>query len=98
MTDEFKMAALLELRQKQRALIELLVAEGKTHVNIQRRYVDNTFAYSKICKEVNRLKDEKVGTHPAVVQKISFMLVLPPRTVQTNRVSALHTNRELPGG
>uniref|UniRef100_A0A0L8HW53 Mos1 transposase HTH domain-containing protein n=1 Tax=Octopus bimaculoides TaxID=37653 RepID=A0A0L8HW53_OCTBM len=53
-----------ELHQKQRAVIEFLVAEGETPVNIHRRlknvFEDNTLDYSNVCRWVRRLKDEKV--------------------------------------
>eukprot|EP00106_Octopus_bimaculoides_P001030 XP_014768472.1 PREDICTED: uncharacterized protein LOC106867913 [Octopus bimaculoides] len=60
------MTSPLELCQKQRAVIEFLVAEGETPVNIHRRlqnvFEDNTLDYSNVCRWVRRLKDEKVGT------------------------------------
>ena len=60
------MAAPLEFRQKQRAVIEFLVAEGETPVNIHRRlqnvFEDNTLDYSNVCRWVRRLNDEKVET------------------------------------
>uniref|UniRef100_A0A0L8FPW5 Mos1 transposase HTH domain-containing protein n=1 Tax=Octopus bimaculoides TaxID=37653 RepID=A0A0L8FPW5_OCTBM len=56
------MGAPLELCQKQRAVIEFLVAEGETPVNIHRR-LQNVFEdHSNVCRWVRRLKDEKVGT------------------------------------
>ena len=59
------MAAPMELRQKQRAVIEFLVAEGESPVNIHRRlqnvYRDYTLDYSNVCRQVRRLKDEQVG-------------------------------------
>ena len=60
------MAAPMELRQKQRAVIEFLVAEGESPVNIHRHlqnvYRDNTLDYSNVCRWVRRLKDEQVGS------------------------------------
>ena len=60
------MAAPLELRQKQRAVIEFLVAEWETPVNIHRRlqnvYMENTLDYSNVGRWVCRLNDEEVGT------------------------------------
>ena len=60
------MADPLELRQKQRAVIEFLVVEGKTPVNIHRRLqnvcTENTFDYSNVRRWGCRLNDEKVGT------------------------------------
>ncbi|XP_014774694.1 uncharacterized protein LOC106872283 [Octopus bimaculoides] len=60
------MAAPLELHQKQRAVIDFLVAEGEIPVNIHRWlqnvFEDNTLDYSNVCRWVCHLKDEKVGT------------------------------------
>ena len=60
------MAAPLELRQKQRAVIEFLVCEGETPVNIHRGlqnvYKEITLDYSNVRRWVCRLNDEKVGT------------------------------------
>ena len=59
------MAAPLELRQKQRFVIEFLVPEGETPVNIHRRlqivHKENTLDYSNVRRWVCRLNDEKVG-------------------------------------
>ncbi|XP_014781843.2 uncharacterized protein LOC106877454 [Octopus bimaculoides] len=60
------MAGPLELRQKQRAVIEFRVAEEETPVNIHQQlqnvFEDNTLDYSNVCRWVHRLKDRKVGT------------------------------------
>ncbi|XP_014773414.1 uncharacterized protein LOC106871457 [Octopus bimaculoides] len=60
------MAGHLELRSKQRAVIEFLVAEGDNPVNIHRRlqhvFEDNTLDYSNVCRFNRPLKDKKVGT------------------------------------
>ena len=60
------MAAHLKLRQNQTAVIEFLVAEGETLVNILRRlqnvYMENTLDCSNVRRWVSRLNDEKVGT------------------------------------
>ena len=54
------MAALLEARQKQRAVIEFLVAEGETPLRIHKRlknvYKDNTIDYSNVKRWVQRFK------------------------------------------
>ena len=54
------MAAFLEARQKQRALIEFLVAEGETPLRIHNRlknvYKDNTIDYSNVKRWVQRFK------------------------------------------
>ena len=72
------MAAPLELRQKQRAVIEFLVAEGETPVNIHRRlqnvYRDNILDYSNVCMWVSCLKDEKVGS-TSIADKLNPILV-----------------------
>ena len=64
------MAAPLELHQKQRAVIEFLVAEGETPVNIHRRFQnackENTLDYSNVRRWVCRLNDGKLGTASVV--------------------------------
>ena len=55
------MSADVEVRQKQRTVIEFLVAEGEIPINIHRRmknvYGDDTIDYSNVKRWVNRLKD-----------------------------------------
>ena len=57
---DLKMAAPLEARQKQRAVIEFLVAEGETSLKIHNRlknvYKDNTIDYSNVKRWVQRFK------------------------------------------
>ena len=54
------MAAPLEARQKQRAVIEFLVAEGETPLRIPNRlknvYKDNTIHYGNVKRWVQRFK------------------------------------------
>ena len=57
---DLEMAAPFEARQKQRAVIEFLVAEGETSLKIHNRlknvYKDNTIDYSNVKRWVQRFK------------------------------------------
>ena len=57
---DLEMTAPLEARQKQRAVIEFLVAEGKTSLRIHDRlknvYKDNTIDYSYVKRWVQQLR------------------------------------------
>ena len=57
---DLEMAALFEAHQKQRAVIEFLVAEGETSLKIHNQmknvYKDNTIDYSNVTRWVQRFK------------------------------------------
>ena len=65
------MAAPLEARQKQRAVIEFLVAEGETSLRIHNRlrnvYKDNTIDYNNVKRWVQRFK-KSTEDHEEVVK------------------------------
>ena len=55
-------------RQKQRVVIELLLFEGKTALNISRRpkqvYTSNAVDYSTVMGQVKRINDEQEKPEP----------------------------------
>ena len=71
---DLEMAAPFEARQKQRAVIEFLVAEGETSLKIHNRlrnvYKDNTIDYSNVKRWVQRFK-KSTEDHEEVIKPAS---------------------------
>ena len=95
---KFKMAALQEVHQKQRAVIEFLVAEGETPLNIHKRlqnvYGDCAIDYSTVKRWVRWVKEsEEVGKASVVDFPRSGRPATPARLVPKQLTGGQKTAR-----